>query len=292
MKFYGGIDGGGTTFKCVIADASGTVVARQRFPSDDPDAVLAQCAEFFTQQARDRGLPIEALGIGCFGPLDLDPESPTYGAILATPKPRWSDVPLARILADSVALPVHIDTDVNAALAGEMRWGAARGQSSAAYVTIGTGIGAGIYANSAFLGRPSHPEFGHISVTRHASDDHRGSCSFHADCLEGMASAKSLSERFGDTSAMAADHPGWEIEAFYLAQACRSLYLTVRPERIILGGGLMLADGLIGQVRSALAASMGGYVGMDEAMAERLVVLPELGDDAGVLGAVSLCLDD
>lgn len=292
MKWIGGIDGGGTTFKCVIADAEGNIAARERFSAADPDTTLAGCARFFTDHARDHGLAIDALGIGCFGPLDLDPGSPAHGSLLATPKPHWSHAPVAARLADALAVPVAIDTDVNAALAGEMRWGAGRGLASAAYVTVGTGIGAGICANGSFLGRPSHPEFGHISVMRHPDDSYPGACSFHGDCLEGLASARAMAERFGDTTLMPPDHPGWAMAAFYLAQACRSLFLTIRPERIILGGGLMLADGLIDQVRGALVTSMASYLDLDRDQAFRLVVLPELGDDAGVLGAVSLCLSD
>lgn len=292
MNWIGGIDGGGTTFKCVIADPQGHIAARARFAADDPDTTLAQCARFFTDHVRDSGMAIAALGIGCFGPLDLDPRSAAHGSLLATPKPHWSNTPVAARLADALAVPVAIDTDVNAALAGEMRWGAAKGRASAAYVTVGTGIGAGIYANGGFLGRPAHPEFGHISVARHPDDHFPGACSFHGDCLEGLASARAMTDRFGDTTLLPPDHPGWGIAAFYLAQACRSLFLTVRPERIILGGGLMLADGLIDQVRAALVSAMAGYLGLDRAGADALVVLPDLGDDAGVLGAVSLCLEN
>jgi len=290
MGLIGGIDGGGTTFKCVISDEHGNLLAGERFDVTTSDETLAACAKFFTKSATQSGLTIERLGIGCFGPLNLEPASLTYGALLETPKPGWSHVGIRSFFTSKLSLPVSIDTDVNAALAGEMLWGSGRGLSSAAYVTIGTGIGAGIFANGHFIGKPAHPEFGHIAVHRHRADDYAGLCVFHNDCLEGMASAKALEMRFGLTKNLAQDHHGWDIEAWYLAQACQSLFLSFRPQRIILGGGLMLADHLLERVRLAFVERINGYLGMDVQQATNLITRPELGDDAGVLGAVSLAI--
>lgn len=291
MGLIGGIDGGGTTFKCVIADEHGNLLAGERFAVTTADETLAACVNFFKKGAKHGDLAIERLGIGCFGPLNLDPASLTYGALLETPKEGWSHVGIRSFFSQQLSLPVSIDTDVNAALAGEMRWGAGRGLNSAAYVTIGTGIGAGIFANGHFIGKPAHPEFGHISVDRHKDDNYDGLCVFHSDCLEGMASAKALATRFGSTKNMAQEHHGWDIEAWYLAQACQSLFLSFRPQRIILGGGLMLADHLLERVRTAFVARINGYLGMDAEQATDLIMRPGLGDDAGVLGAVSLAIN-
>jgi fructokinase len=290
---WGGLDAGGTAFKCAIADVDGRLIQAQRFSTGaDPHVTLSRCAEYFRAAEGRTGARLAALGVACFGPLDIDPDSPRHGFILATPKPGWSGADVRGGLARRLDAPVAIDTDVNAALAAEMRWGAARGAASAAYVTVGTGIGAGIHANGGFLGRPAHPEFGHIAVRRHPADaDFPGICPFHGACLEGMASASALAARFGDTAAMPADHPGWRIAAHYLAQAALALVLTLRPEKIVLGGGLMLAPGLIEAVRLELFKQLTGYLALSMADIDALLIAPGLGDDAGVCGGVLLALD-
>jgi fructokinase len=285
------IDAGGTTFKCAIAKMGGGIIASQRFPTRSPEETLSACSDFFLQHMTDEN-NLQALGIAAFGPLDVDSSSAHFGSILKTPKPGWSGVNLKAEFERRLSLPVNIDTDVNGALLAEMKWGAARECHSAAYVTIGTGIGAGIYANGDLLGKPHHPEFGHISVRRHILDrDFKGLCPFHTDCLEGLASAKALTHRFGDPKALSIYHKGWNIIANYLAQACMSLTLTARPERIILGGGLMLAPHLIGAVRKEFFSLMNGYLNQSLDDVNALIVLPVLGDDAGLWGGVKLAKD-
>lgn len=290
---WGGVDAGGTTFKCGVADANGRLLRTERVPTGlDPEDTIARCADSFRAAESALGARLAALGVACFGPLDVDPRSPRYGAILATPKPGWSGADVRGGFARRLRVPVAIDTDVNAALAAEMRWGAARDVSSAAYVTVGTGIGAGIFANGGFLGRPSHPEFGHILVRRHPEDDSfPGLCPFHGACLEGLASASALAARFGDTTALPQDHPGWRIEAFYLAQAALALLLTARPAKIVFGGGLLMAPGLLETMRRELTALLGGYLEMTAGDVDALLVTPGLGDDAGLLGGVRLALE-
>lgn len=285
----GGVDGGGTTFKCCISTAEGEILRSERFVTARPEDTMDACSDFFVRCAK-AGQPPEGIGIACFGPLDIDPQSANYGSILNTPKAGWSGFNVRNELADRTGLPVSVDTDVNGALGAEMAWGAARGAKSAVYVTVGTGIGAGIFANGDFLGRPSHPEFGHIRVTRHRDDIYGGSCSFHGDCLEGLTSAPAVEARFGPPELMAPDHPGWEIVACYLAQACISLTLTLRPEKIVLGGGLLLAPGLIDHIREQYAAMLNGYLDMPTDAVAQLIVLPGLGDNAGLLGGAKLAL--
>jgi len=288
-RLLGGIDAGGTTFKCGLASADGSLVATRRVKVTDPDATIAACADFFSAALQERDAHLSALGIGSFGPVDVDPHSPFYGTILETPKPGWSDVGLRARFAEALGVPVTLDTDVNAALAGEIAIGAARGARSAAYVTIGTGIGAGLWDGERFLAKPLHPEFGHIRVERHVDDlAFKGVCRFHGACLEGLASATALGARFGDPAKLLPEHPAWEMEAFYLAQACVSLTLTARPERILLGGGVMLAEGLIPRIRKTYCELMNGYVGMTAELAGELIQRPALGDDAGLLGAITL----
>lgn len=285
---HGGIDAGGTTFKCGMTDASGGIVHTCRFPVSTPEETLAACADWFAPHARSGALT--TFGIASFGPLDVDPASPDFGAIVGSAKPGWSGTNIRNYFADALGLPVAIDTDVNGALLAEMTRGAAAGCSSAAYVTVGTGIGAGLFANGGFLGRPAHPEFGHIAIRRHPGDEGFESvCPFHPDCLEGLASVRAVRARAGSPEDLAADDRVWEIVADYLAQAARTLTLTMRPERIILGGGLMLAPHLIGKVRHAYDLQMGGY--LETAPSTDLITTPGLGDDAGLHGAILLGLE-
>ncbi len=284
-----GIDAGGTTFKCGLASLDGTLLAETRIATTGPAPTLVSCVDFFRSELTSRGAILGALGIAAFGPLDVDPASKTYGTILKTPKPGWSGTDLRRSFVAALNVPVALDTDVNAALAAEMKWGAAQSVSSAAYVTIGTGIGAGIFAAGQFIGKPRHPEFGHIRVKRHHNDtDFPGICPLHGDCLEGLASAPALTQRFGPPQDLAATHPGWDILAYYLAQASLNLSLSLRPERIILGGGLMLAPQLLTMVRQQYATLMNGYLGESLNDLATLIVRPGLGDQAGLMGGIYL----
>lgn len=285
------IDAGGTTFKCALARIGDGILVSQRFPTTSPDETIGACVGFFKAQIA-AGHTFKALGIAAFGPLDINPDSKTFGSILKTPKPGWSNFNLKTAFEAGLDIPVNIETDVNGALLAEMEWGAAKGCASAAYVTIGTGIGAGLYSNNGLLGKPVHPEFGHIRVKRHPEDGNfSGLCPFHGDCLEGLASAKALTERFGDPKRLPTGHIGWQIIGNYLAQACVSLTLTARPERIILGGGLMLAPHLIANVRRQYSHLMDGYLGETDSQISQLIVLPGLGDDAGLWGGVKLAGD-
>ncbi|MCH2456946.1 MAG: ROK family protein, partial [Henriciella sp.] len=184
---HGGIDAGGTTFKCGLADASGALVASHRVPVTTPEETLAATADWFTAHIEPGTLT--TFGIASFGPIDVDPRSASYGTITGSAKPGWSGTNLHAHFANTLGLPVTVDTDVNGALLAEMKQGAAKGCASTAYVTVGTGIGAGLFANGGFLGRPSHPEFGHIALRRHPGDENFESvCPFQDDCLEGLAS--------------------------------------------------------------------------------------------------------
>ncbi|WP_308910435.1 ROK family protein [Pseudokordiimonas caeni] len=288
-QVLGGIDAGGTTFKCALAGLDGKIIARKRVPVNGPDLTIVAVAAFFRGAMATHHATMTRLGVASFGPVDIDPASESYGTILDTPKPGWALCDLRGRLHAALGVPVHIETDVNGALLAEMEWGVARGCASAAYVTVGTGIGAGIYTGGRLLGHPVHPEFGHIRLQRHPQDaGFPGSCVFHGDCLEGLASAKALQDRFGDPGLLPADHLAWEIEAYYLAQACLALVLTARVERVILGGGILLAVGLIDRVRTAYDKLMNGYV-KDRATAE-LITTPGLGDDAGLMGGILLAM--
>jgi len=286
-NFRGGIDAGGTTFKCGIMDDKGNIVQKFCVKVSTPDETISSCINFFRPVFEtDR---LSSFGIASFGPIDIDPRSSTYGTILQTPKPGWSLTDLKTAFGSAMGVPVRLDTDVNGALRAEMAYGAAKHVDSAAYVTIGTGIGAGVFANNQLLAHPHHPEFGHIPVNRHPLDSSFNSvCSYHEDCLEGLASATAVHARAGDPSELPQDHPVWDVTADYLAQACRSLFLTARLNRIILGGGLMLAPHLLSRIHVEFVRQMNGYLGMDYPIAEDLICTPALGDDAGLIGAILL----
>jgi fructokinase len=288
--FRAGIDAGGTTFKCGIMDDEGNIVQKFRVKVSTPDETISNCISFFRPVFETGRL--SSFGIASFGPIDIDPQSSTYGTILQTPKPGWSLTNLKTAFGSAMGVPVRLDTDVNGALRAEIAYGAAKHVNSAAYVTIGTGIGAGVFAHNQLLAHPHHPEFGHIAVNRHPLDSSfKSVCQYHDDCLEGLASATAVHARAGDPAALAEDHPAWDIIADYLAQGCRSLFLTLRLERIILGGGLMLAPHLLNKVQVAFIRQMRGYLGVDCDIAKELVHTPALGDDAGLIGAILLGSD-
>jgi len=283
MKKLGALEAGGTKMVLGVFDEDGNELIRRMLPTESPETVLPIMKAFFDEQN------VDALGIGSFGPLDLNPESGTYGNITTTPKPGWRDIPLLRELSGNGSIPALIDTDVNAAALAEVEMGAARGCRSAVYVTIGTGIGAGIILDGKPVHGLSHPEVGHMLIRPDAKDPiPHGVCPYHDGCLEGLAAGPALGKRAGtDASALPDDHPVFEMEADYLAQMCMNLILTVSPEKIILGGGVMGRKALLDAVRSKTVEKLGGYVQLPcitEKMDE-YIVLPELYPVSGLIGS-------
>ena len=282
------IDAGGTSFKCGLVRADGQVQHTFQIPTGSPDDTLAACIGGFKSAFSDMDRLPAGLGLACFGPVDIDPNSAHFGVIRGAAKPDWQDTAIGPRLAEALGLPVALDTDVNAALAAEQRWGAAQGIDRAAYMTVGTGIGVGVATGDVFLGRPTHPEFGHIRVARHPTDDvFPGVCALHGTCLEGLASANAVTARWGDPAMLATDHPAWEVEAHYLGQACLNLYLTTRVDRILIGGGLLKAQSILPKTRSEFDALMSGYLPVS---GQHLLQAPQLGEQAGMLGGAVLAL--
>jgi fructokinase len=293
---YGGIEGGGTKFVCVIGTGPDDIRAHETFPTTSPEETLGAAAEFF---ARHRAaLPITALGIGCFGPIDLDPASATWGAITTTPKPGWSGTNVAGHFAARLGVPIGWETDVNAAALAERRWGAARGLDSLVYFTVGTGIGGGALVAGRPLHGLVHPEMGHIPLTPllgAAGAAGAGVCPYHGgNCLEGVASGPALAARAGrPAEALAADDPLWEDEARYLAFGAATAALLLSPQRIIIGGGVLKQAHLYPRIRAHFTTLVGGYV-RSSALADGAalyIVPPLLGDRAGALGALALAED-
>jgi fructokinase len=287
---YGGIEAGGTKFVCAVGSGPGDIQAETRFPTTTPDETLGRAMAFFREQQQTR--PLAALGIGAFGPLDPDPASPTYGTITATPKPGWSQTPFAPVLAQALELPVGFDTDVNAAALAEYRWGAAQGCETMLYLTIGTGIGGGALIQGRLMHGLVHPEMGHIRVPHDwQADPYPGTCRFHGDCLEGLASGPALAARWGQRAeTLPADHPAWALEAHYLALALMNFICTLSPQRIVLGGGVMEQLQLFPLIHQEVPGLLNGYV-QAPAILDGIagyIVPPGLGNRAGVLGAIAL----
>jgi fructokinase len=293
-RLFGCVEAGGTKFVCAIGNDRGDILAQERFPTTDPTSTLAATRDFLRQRGGAPGT-LAAIGVASFGPVELDKASARYGFIGKTPKPGWSSTDIAGTLGREFSCPIGFDTDVNAAALAEHRWGAARDVKSLVYLTIGTGIGGGVLVDGAPIHGLMHPEVGHIYPRRHPLDlGFAGVCPFHGDCLEGLASGPAIIARTGCTlPQLDESHPQWEIEADYLGQLCAQLVVTVSPHRIVMGGGVMSQTCLLPPIRQRLRHWLGGYVDRREILdgADRYVVAPELGDRAGVLGALVLAMD-
>jgi fructokinase len=290
-RLYGAIEAGGTKFVCAIGDERGTIQQELRFATSDPASTLAKAAAFLKDR---RGPALRGIGAACFGPVILDRQSCNYGFIGKTPKTGWNNVDIAGLLAREFSCPVGFDTDVNAAALAEQRWGAGRDVDNLVYLTVGTGIGGGVIIERLPVHGLMHPEIGHIRLRRHPLDvNFAGVCPFHGDCLEGLASGAAIVARAGcELQYLEAAHVQWELQADYLGQLCAQLVLTVSPQRIIIGGGVMSQDCLFPLVRLRMQHWLGGYIDRPEILrhAVRYIVPPLLGAQSGVLGALSLAI--
>jgi len=293
MKIYGGIEAGGTKFVCMLGSDPDHVLAEERFPTTTPAETLDRAVEFFQHAAQNHIL--KAIGIGSFGPVDLHKGSPTYGYITTTPKPGWAQTDLCGALRHTLQIPVAFDTDVNAAAFGEHRWVAENHTlDPLLYLTIGTGIGLGVIANGQPLHGLLHPEAGHMRLPHDRMiDPFEGSCPFHGDCWEGLASGPAIEKRWncrGET--LPPDHPAWQLEARYIAYAVANLIYAFSPQRIVLGGGVMQQTGLLDRVRKEVQQIINGYLQSDRITRDidQLIVAPGLGNRSGVLGAIALAI--
>lgn len=291
QPIYGAIEAGGTKFVCLVGSGPDEIHDQIRFPTTTPEATLRDTLRFLTS-AQDRFGPLAAVGIASFGPVDLHPESATFGSITSTPKAGWSNVDLMGAVRNALGVPVAFDTDVNAAALGEWRWGAARGLDTFLYLTIGTGIGGGGMVNGLLMHGLVHPEMGHVRIPHDLdADPFAGVCPFHGDCLEGLASGPAMNARWLQSAEqLPDDHPAWALEARYLALALVNFICTVSPERIIVGGGVMSRQHLFPLVRAQVLELLNHYIRADAILRsiESYIVSPWLGNQAGVLGALAL----
>ena len=284
------IEAGGTKFVCAVGHGPEDI-EEVRFPTTCPEETISRSIEFFID-AQERKGKVNAIGIGTFGPADVNPESATFGHIKNTPKADWANTDLASpIRAALNGIPLAFETDVNAAAWGEGKWGSAKGLNDFIYITVGTGIGGGAVSNGKIVHGISHPEMGHLRIPRDESvDPFGGCCPFHGDCLEGLASGTALQQRWSqDPSELPPEHSAWELQSSYLADAIINITLTLSPERFILGGGVMDQEHLFPMVRERVTSRLAKYINVPEP--EKFIVPPGLGAQAGVLGSLALAQD-
>jgi fructokinase len=288
---YGAVEAGGTKFVCMVGTGPGDIRERHRFPTTTPEDTLRETLNFFRSVEARPGKPA-AVGIASFGPVDLQPESATFGWITSTPKPGWANVDIAGAVKNALGVTVGFDTDVNAAALGEWRWGAAQGLDTFIYLTVGTGIGGGGLMNGRLMDGLVHPEMGHVRIPRDAiADPFAGICPFHGECLEGLASGTAITARWrADADALPDRHPAWTLEAHYLALALVNFICTLSPQRIVIGGGVMSRAHLYPLIRRQVLDLLNGYVRAPQLVesVDDYVVAPGLGGDAGILGALAL----
>jgi fructokinase len=291
MTLYGGIEGGGTKFICAVGTGPGDIRAETRFPTTTPQETLTRVIAFFKEQERPLG-GLAALGMASFGPIDPRQGSPTYGRVLPTPKPGWTGVDLVSMLNAAFEIPIGFDLDVNAAALAEWRWGALKECDPALYLTVGTGIGGGIMVDGKLIHGLLHPEMGHVLLPHDREvDPFPGSCPFHGDCFEGLATGPAMEKRWGQKAeTLSVDHPAWALEAHYLSIALLDYILTLSPQRIVLGGGVMQQPQLFPMIHREVKTFLNGYVQSPQVLEhiEDYIVPPGLGGRAGMLGAIAL----
>ena len=288
LKLYAGIEAGGTKFNCVVASSPTNIIARATFPTTTPGETLTACSDFFIDQSKANGV-LTSLGVACFGPVDLQKDSPTYGYITATPKKYWSNCDVVGHYEDSLGIPVAFDTDVNGAALGEYLYGAARGLDDFVYVTVGTGIGAGVFANGVPVNGMVHTEIGHMLVSREREKTTFESiCPFHENCLTSLAAGPAIEARWKKPAhELPEDHEAWDLEAYYLAILCHNLTLSFSPTRIILGGGVMSQSHLFPKIRQQFEELMNGFM-LPSMPLEKYIVAPWLPGSSGEVGALAL----
>jgi len=277
----GAIEAGGTKFVCAVGEKDGSIRERVEIPTTVPSETIVKVVEFFKR------FEIDAIGIGSFGPIDVNQDSSTYGYITSTPKEGWRDFPFVQTMKEFFDVPIGFNTDVNAAALAEVRLGAAKGLESCLYITVGTGIGAGAVVQGRLLQGLSHPEMGHILVNRHPSDFYQGKCPYHQVCLEGLAAGPAIEERWGEKGIdLVGRAEVWDLEGYYLAQALMSYILILSPQKIVMGGGVMHQEPVFSSIYKYLPEFMNQYVSLPDL--KDYIVTPGLGDNAGITGAILL----
>jgi fructokinase len=290
QEFYALIEAGGTKFNCAIADKQRNILVEKRFDTTTPVETISAVITFFKEQ-QQAGYNFSKLGLACFGPLDLNPASLSFGSITSTPKPHWSNVDIKQQLEKGLNCAVFIDTDVNAAALAEFKWGASQNTSVNIYVTVGTGVGGGVVINGQTLKGLVHPELGHMLIS--GVPEIKGVCPFHGNCVEGLAAGRSMAAIWQQSAdSMKEDHPAWDIEAKVLGNFCHNLMVSFSPQSIVLGGGVMSKKGLLEKTIEYAEQSLKNYIVFPYNQGlKQIITAPGLGSRSGVFGALALILD-
>lgn len=284
-----GIELGGTKCICILAFGPDELIAQEVVPTTDAETTLGAIEQILARWWRTHGF--RAMGIASMGPIRVDPKAPDYGHILATTKPGWPGADIAGRLSRPFGVPMAFDTDVNGAALAEMAWGAGRGLTDFAYVTVGTGVGVGLIVNGKPTRGIGHSEIGHIRVPRLPGDTAPSACCYHNDCVEGLASGTALKVRLGkqNVSEIAADHFIWDVVTDAITSMCHAMVCMTGPQRIVLGGGVMEKQPhILARIEPALRHSLAGYIELPAD--EPYVRAPQLGNMAGPLGPIAMAL--
>ena len=284
---FGALEAGGTKMVCAIGNENGEILEQKSIPTTTPEETMPAILEYFKDKE------IASIGIACFGPIDLNKNSETYGYITSTPKIPWRNYNIVGAVKDALKIPVGFDTDVNGSLLGEVTWGCAKGLTDAVYFTIGTGVGAGIMTNGKMLHGMLHPEAGHVKMVPRSGDTYKGKCPYHGTCFEGMAAGPAIEERWGAKAVQLADREEvWDLESYYIAQALMGIVLTLSPQKIILGGGVMHQKQLFSMIREKMLKELNGYIQAKELTdIDNYIVPASLNDDQGILGCIKLAMN-
>ncbi|MCC2165167.1 ROK family protein [Brotaphodocola catenula] len=284
---FGALEAGGTKMVCAIGNENGEILEQKSIRTTTPEETMPAILEYFKDKE------IASIGIACFGPIDLNKNSETYGYITSTPKIPWRNYNIVGAVKDALKIPVGFDTDVNGSLLGEVTWGCAKGLTDAVYFTIGTGVGAGIMTNGKMLHGMLHPEAGHVKMVPRSGDTYKGKCPYHGTCFEGMAAGPAIEERWGAKAVQLADREEvWDLESYYIAQALMGIVLTLSPQKIILGGGVMHQKQLFSMIREKMLKELNGYIQAKELTdIDNYIVPASLNDDQGIMGCIKLAMN-
>jgi len=295
-RIFGAVELGGTKTFVMVAKNREEILARKIFPTSSPKQTIKDITNFLLTTCDDKKITLSGIGIGCFGPLDLNTESPTFGTITSTPKYAWSFTDLRGEIQKAMQTSVFIDTDVNASAYGEFNSLVDKSIESMAYITIGTGIGGGFIIDGQILHGLVHPEFGHIRIPHDIrKDPFPGCCPYHQDCFEGLASGPAVEKRWRtNPKTLPKDHVAWDLEADYISYAISNLICTLSPQKIILGGGVMHQKHLFPRIHNRVKHILNKYIKADllEEQIHALITPPSLGDDSGIIGALELAIDN
>jgi fructokinase len=290
---YAGIEGGGTKFLCAVGNGPHEIVDETRFPTTTPQETLGKVCDFLSPYVKEGR--IRSIGLGSFGPVDVDPASATFGYITTTPKPNWAFTNIYGILHQELNLPINMDMDVAASAMGEYTWGANQCLDPSLYLTVGTGIGGSYILNGSPLRGLVSLEMGHVRIPHDEKlDPFKGACPYHGDCFEGLASGPAIRLRFGKPGeVIAEDDPFWELEADYIANALANYIFTLPPRKIVLGGGVMRKAFLFEKIRGSVQKLLNDYLNHPVLTRhiDEYIVPPALGVRSGVLGGIALAMD-